>query len=140
MFIPLVPRQHGEAIFGGDFVSTPLEQWVESAARMTRPEKIVWCDGSEAENARIQEEMIREGHTVLLNEKTYPNCYLHRSDPSDVARTEKITFICTRDRENAGPTNNWMAPSEAKQILEARDKALIELDRKRLAAKVMPTS
>ena len=98
-------------------MSTPLEQWVQSAARMTRPEKIVWCDGSEAEEARIQEEMIREGHTVRLNEKTYPNCYLHRSDPSDVARTEKITFICTRDREDAGPTNNWMAPADAKETI-----------------------
>jgi phosphoenolpyruvate carboxykinase (GTP) len=108
---------HGDAILGGASVSTPLEQWVESAARMTRPGKIVWCDGSEAEEARMQEEMIREGHTVPLNEKTYPNCYLHRSDPSDVARTEKITFICTRDREDAGPTNNWMAPAEAKETI-----------------------
>jgi phosphoenolpyruvate carboxykinase (GTP) len=98
-------------------VSTPLEQWVESVARMTRPEQIVWCDGSEEEAARIQEQMVREGHTLPLNEKTYPNCYLHRSDPSDVARTEKITFICARDKENAGPTNNWMAPAEAKQTL-----------------------
>jgi len=98
-------------------VSTPLELWVESAARMTRPEKIVWCDGSEAEAARIQEEMIREGHTVLLNDKSYPNCYLHRSDPNDVARTEKITFICTRERESAGPTNNWMAPAQAKETI-----------------------
>ena len=98
-------------------MSTPLEQWVESVARLTRPAKITWCDGSEEEAARMQEQLIREGQTVRLNEKTYPNCYLHRSDPSDVARTEKVTFICTRDRENAGPTNNWMAPEEAKQTL-----------------------
>jgi phosphoenolpyruvate carboxykinase (GTP) len=98
-------------------VSTPLEQWVESVSRMTRPKRIVWCDGSEEESARMQEQMVREGHTLSLNEKTYPNCFLHRSDPSDVARTEKVTFICTRDRENAGPTNNWMAPDEAKQTL-----------------------
>jgi phosphoenolpyruvate carboxykinase (GTP) len=98
-------------------VSTPLEQWVESVARMTRPEKIVWCDGSEEENARIQQQLVREGHTFPLSEKTYPNCFLHRSDPSDVARTEKVTYICTRDKENAGPTNNWMAPAEAKQTL-----------------------
>jgi phosphoenolpyruvate carboxykinase (GTP) len=98
-------------------VSTPLEQWVESVARMTRPEQIVWCDGSEEEAARIQAQMVREGHTLPLNEKTYPNCYLHRSDPSDVARTEKITFICSRDKENAGPTNNWMAPDDAKKTL-----------------------
>ncbi len=98
-------------------MSTPLEQWVESVARLTRPAKITWCDGSEEEAARMQEQLIREGQTVRLNDKTYPNCYLHRSDPSDVARTEKVTFICTRDRENAGPTNNWMAPEEAKQTL-----------------------
>src|ERR1700676_4238584 len=105
-----------EKHFGG-FVSTPLEQWVESVARMTRPEEIVWCDGSEEENARIQQQMVRQGHTLELNEKTYPNCFLHRSDPSDVARTEKVTFICTQDKENAGPTNNWMAPAEAKKTL-----------------------
>jgi phosphoenolpyruvate carboxykinase (GTP) len=98
-------------------VSTPLEQWVESVARMTRPEQIVWCDGSEEEAARIQQQLISEGHTLQLNEKTYPNCLLHRSDPSDVARTEKVTFICTQDKENAGPTNNWMPPAEAKKTL-----------------------
>jgi phosphoenolpyruvate carboxykinase (GTP) len=84
---------------------------------MTRPDQIVWCDGSEEEAARIQQKLISEGHTLQLNEKTYPNCLLHRSDPSDVARTEKVTFICTQDKENAGPTNNWMAPAEAKKTL-----------------------
>ena len=98
-------------------MSTPLEQWVESVARMTRPDQIVWCDGSEEEATRIQQKLISEGHTLQLNEKTYPNCLLHRSDPSDVARTEKVTFICTQDKENAGPTNNWMAPAEAKKTL-----------------------
>ena len=98
-------------------MSTPLEQWVESAARLTQPGKIVWCDGSDGEAARIQEQMVREGHTVPLNDKTYPNCFLHRSDPSDVARTEKVTYICTTDRENAGPTNNWMHPDEAKKTI-----------------------
>src|SRR5258708_29743404 len=84
---------------------------------MTRPEQIVWCDGSEEENTRMQQQMVREGNTLPLNEKTYPNCFLHRSDPSDVARTEKVTFICTREKKNAGPTNNWMAPAEAKKTL-----------------------
>ena len=78
-------------------MSTPLEQWVESVARMTRPEQIVWCDGSEEEAARIQRQLISEGHTLQLNEKTYPNCLLHRSDPSDVARTEKVTFISCKN-------------------------------------------
>jgi phosphoenolpyruvate carboxykinase (GTP) len=98
-------------------VSTPLEQWVESVASMTRPQQIVWCDGSAEELARIQEQMIREGHTVALNEKTYPNCYLHRSDPTDVARTEKVTFICSHNKDDAGPNNNWLAPAEAKKTL-----------------------
>jgi phosphoenolpyruvate carboxykinase (GTP) len=84
---------------------------------MTRPDQIVWCDGSEEEAARIQQKLISEGQTLQLNEKTYPNCMLHRSDPSDVARTEQVTFICTREKENAGPTNNWMAPDKAKELL-----------------------
>jgi phosphoenolpyruvate carboxykinase (GTP) len=90
---------------------------VESVARMTRPEQIVWCDGSEEEAARIQAQMVREGHTIALNSKTYPNCFLHRSNPNDVARTEQVTFICSREKENAGPTNNWMAPADAKKKL-----------------------
>ena len=98
-------------------MSTPLEQWVESVARTTRPAQIQWCDGSEEEATRILDGMVREGHTVPLNDQTYPNCYLHRSDPTDVARTEKVTFICTRNKEDAGPTNNWWAPAEAKQTL-----------------------
>jgi phosphoenolpyruvate carboxykinase (GTP) len=99
-------------------VSTPLEQWVDSAASLTGPQKIVWCDGSEGEAARIQDQMVRGGDTWPLNKGTYPNCFLHRSDPSDVARTEQVTFICTEDRDAAGPTNNWMAPAEAKRTLE----------------------
>ena len=98
-------------------MSTPLEQWVESVARLTHPAQIQWCDGSEEEAARIEEELIREGRTFPLNDKTYPHCLLHRSDPTDVARTERVTYICTRSREDAGPTNNWMAPAEAKKTL-----------------------
>jgi phosphoenolpyruvate carboxykinase (GTP) len=96
-------------------VSTPLESWVEDSARLTKPAKIVWCDGSEAENERLTAEMLRDGTFVELNQKTYPRCYLHRSNPNDVARTEQLTFICTNKKEDAGPSNNWMAPSEAKE-------------------------
>ena len=99
-------------------MSTPLEQWVEAAANLTCPQNIIWCDGSEAEAARMQDQLIREGQTLALNPKTYPNCFLHRSDPTDVARTEQVTYICTQDREGAGPTNNWMVPAEAKQKVE----------------------
>jgi phosphoenolpyruvate carboxykinase (GTP) len=96
-------------------VPTPLENWVEESARLTKPAKIVWCDGSAAENDRLTQEMLREGTYLELNQKTFPHCYLHRSNPNDVARTEGITFICSREKENAGPTNNWMAPAEAKE-------------------------
>jgi phosphoenolpyruvate carboxykinase (GTP) len=96
-------------------VPTPIEQWVEEVARMTEPERIVWCDGSPGEWERTVELMVREGHSVRLNPKRYPNCYLHRSDPNDVARTEHVTYICTREKDDAGPTNNWMSPAEAKQ-------------------------
>jgi len=78
------------------------------------PSKIVWCDGSEQENERLAEEMLRDGTFISLNEQTYPSCYLHRSNPNDVARTEGLTFICTSQKTDAGPTNNWMSPEEAK--------------------------
>jgi phosphoenolpyruvate carboxykinase (GTP) len=91
-----------------------MEAWVAEAAGLTKPERIVFCDGSEAENQAILQEMVRGGNSFRLNEATYPNSYLHRSDPSDVARTEHLTFICTRNKEDAGPTNNWMDPDGAK--------------------------
>jgi phosphoenolpyruvate carboxykinase (GTP) len=95
-------------------VATPLEKWVEEAARLMKPERVAYCDGSEAENQRILREMLRDSNSVTLNEKTFPNCYLHRSSPNDVARTEHLTFICSRTKDDAGPTNNWMDPGAAK--------------------------
>src|SRR3989442_8596630 len=94
--------------------TTLAEKWVDGTAGMTRPSNVVWCDGSKAEYDRLIEQMLRDGTLLPLNARTYPSCYLHRSHPSDVARTEQLTFICTRDKEDAGPTNNWMAPAEAK--------------------------
>jgi phosphoenolpyruvate carboxykinase (GTP) len=95
-------------------LATPLESWVEESARLTKPSKIVWIDGSQAENDRMVDEMLRDGTYIELNQQTFPRSYLHRSNPNDVARTEGITFICTQKKEEAGPTNNWMAPDEAK--------------------------
>jgi len=100
-------------------VGTPLENWVDDAARLTKPDRVVYCDGSEGENQRIIAEMLREGDSETLNEKTYPNCYLHRSSPNDVARTEHLTFICTPEKDDAGPTNNWMDPGAAKHKIGA---------------------
>ena len=95
-------------------MATPLESWVEEAARLTKPDEIVFCDGSEEENSRIVQEMLRDGDSTALNEKTFPNCHLHLSSPNDVARTEHLTFICSREKSDAGPTNNWMDPGAAK--------------------------
>jgi phosphoenolpyruvate carboxykinase (GTP) len=95
-------------------VSTPLEKWVEESASLTKPSRIVWCDGTETENELLTDEMLRDKTYTFLNQKTFPRCYLHRSNPNDVARTENLTFICTQRKEDAGPTNNWMAPADAK--------------------------
>ena len=91
-----------------------MEAWAEEAARLTKPDRVIFCDGSEAENEAVLHEMLKQADSFRLNERTYPNCYLHRSSPSDVARTEHLTFICTPDKEDAGPTNNWMDPGAAK--------------------------
>jgi phosphoenolpyruvate carboxykinase (GTP) len=96
-------------------MSTPLEKWVEEVARLTQPDRIHWCDGSDKEDEQLMEQALREGSFQRLNEKTYPSCFLHRSNPNDVARTEHVTFICTRKKEDVGPTNNWMAPTDAKE-------------------------
>lgn len=104
-------------------MATPLEKWVDEQARLAKPDRIHWCDGSEEEARElirigINTEKIK-GKPVFfeLNQSSWPNAYLHRSDPTDVARTEKLTFICCRDKETAGPNNNWMDPAEAKTLL-----------------------
>ena len=98
-------------------LTSQVEKWVDEVAALTGPAKIAWADGSKAEYDRLVDDMLRDGTLLPLNSRTYPNCYLHRSHPSDVARTEQLTFICTPTREEAGPTNNWMAPAEGKERL-----------------------
>ncbi len=100
-------------------MATPLETWVDQAAKLTKPKRVVYCDGSEAEYQRMIAEMLRSGNSLTLNEKTFPNCHLHRSSPNDVARTEHLTFICSPEKEEAGPTNNWMEPAAAKHKVGA---------------------
>src|SRR6202453_2141368 len=89
-----------------------LLQWVDEMARLTKPDRIVWCDGSEEERHRLTEEAVAKGILIPLSPTKLPGCYLHRSNPNDVARVEQLTFICTKSKEDAGPTNNWMAPDE----------------------------
>ena len=97
----------------------PVEQWVGEMERTLRPERVAWCDGSEAENARLVEGMLGAGTLQRLHPRQAPGSYLHRSHPSDVARTEHLTFICSRQQADTGPTNNWMEPGEAKRTLGA---------------------
>ncbi len=100
-------------------VTSVAQKWVSEAAGLTQPSRVVWCDGSKAEYDSLIEAMLADGTLLPLNQKTYPSCYLHRSHPSDVARTEQLTFICTREKDEAGPTNNWIAPIEAKSTAGA---------------------
>ncbi len=96
-----------------------LKDWVDEVAKLTQPDNIHWCDGSKAEYDRLIAQMCESGLLIPLNEDAYPNCYLHRSDPSDVARVEHLTFICTRNQEDAGPNNLWMSPEEAHKKIDA---------------------
>ena len=87
-----------------------LNQWVQEVAALTQPDRIHWCDGSAAELQVLTQLMLDRGDLQALNPETHPDCYLHRSHPSDVARVEHLTFVCTRHPEDAGPNNNWMHP------------------------------
>ena len=98
--------------------NTELQSWVKEVSEMTKPDNIYWCNGSKEEYEEFIQQMLGTGDLMQLNEETFPNCYLHRSDPSDVARVEHLTFICTEDSEDAGPNNNWMDPKEAHEKLD----------------------
>ncbi len=94
-----------------------LQSWVDEVAGMTLPERVVWCDGSDDEWARMTDELVDKGVFVRLDEKKKPNSFWARTDPKDVARVEDRTFICSRDEADAGPTNNWMDPDEMKATM-----------------------
>lgn len=90
-----------------------LQNWVDQVAKLTNPAAVHWCDGSNQEYQNFIAQMLESGDLLKLNAETFPNCYLHRSDQTDVARVEHLTFICTSKQEDAGPNNNWMDPDKA---------------------------
>lgn len=94
-----------------------VKNWVEEMALLTKPDRIVWIDGSEEEKVRLEKEAFSTGELIELDQEKLPGCVLHRTAVNDVARVEHRTFICTSKREDSEPTNNWMAPSEAYEKL-----------------------
>ncbi|HWS67096.1 MAG TPA: phosphoenolpyruvate carboxykinase (GTP) [Steroidobacteraceae bacterium] len=96
-----------------------VANWVEEVARLTQPDRIHWCDGSESEFQMLERELVAKRELLPLNQGEFPGCHLYRSNPSDVARVEHLTFVCTEDQEDAGPNNNWMAPEDAHQKMDA---------------------
>ena len=96
-----------------------LNRWADDVARWTEPAEIHWCNGSDGESRLLNERMLANGDLIALNAQTHPGCTLHRSSPTDVARVEHLTFICTQNHDDAGPNNNWMDPVEAHAKIDA---------------------
>ena len=98
-------------------VNAAIQAWVKEVEALVTPDQVVYCDGSEAEYQRLVQECLKTGELIELNQSKMPGCYLHRSASHDVARTEHLTFVCTDDKDEAGPNNNWMAPADARAKL-----------------------
>ncbi|MGJ4804049.1 phosphoenolpyruvate carboxykinase (GTP) [Luteimonas sp. SDU82] len=112
-----VPRPQAAPAHGSRLAA--LNDWVDEVVALARPDRVHWCDGSQDEYRALVAGMLADGTLVELNQDTHPGCYLHRSDPQDVARVEHLTFVCTRERDDAGPNNHWMAPAEAHAKIDA---------------------
>ncbi|GAA4175210.1 phosphoenolpyruvate carboxykinase (GTP) [Gryllotalpicola koreensis] len=100
--------------------ASDVRAWVDQVAALTQPDAVVWCDGSDRERHELTQVLLDEGKLIRLNGEYRPGSYLARSDPDDVARVESRTFICSQDRDDAGPTNNWVDPAEMKAELTDR--------------------
>jgi len=94
-----------------------LLAWVKECQALVKPASVYWCNGTEEEKDTLTKAAVDSGVLIALNQEKLPGCYLHRSNPNDVARVEQLTFICTPTKEGAGTTNNWMDPKEAYEKL-----------------------
>ncbi|HAB19206.1 MAG TPA: phosphoenolpyruvate carboxykinase (GTP) [Verrucomicrobiota bacterium] len=116
--------KHDFARHGHSPCSNPqVRAWVQETAELTQPDRIFWCDGSDAERDALNAEAVRQGTLITLNQDRLPGCYYHRSHPNDVARVEQCTYICSESEVDAGPTNNWAEPKamRAKLLALAKD-------------------
>ena len=94
-----------------------VRDWVRETVTLTEPEHVFWCDGSEEEKEYLTQQAVQQGVLIPLDQKKWPRCYYHHSNPNDVARVEHCTYVCTRREKEAGPTNNWMEPRLMRQKL-----------------------
>ena len=104
-----------------------VNKWLEEMKELLTPDNIVWIDGSDEQREALRAEAVELGELTKLNQEKLPGCYLHRTNPNDVARVEDRTFICSKTKEDAGPTNNWCDP---KEMYEKLLKEKSDLDRK----------
>ncbi|MDE2447677.1 MAG: phosphoenolpyruvate carboxykinase, partial [Gammaproteobacteria bacterium] len=94
-------------------LSRAVTEWVESVRALTQPAAVSWCEGTDAEHGELTSKLLRDGELIKLNAEHFPGCHLYRSSPSDVARVEHLTYICTNSKDDAGPNNHWMDPKQA---------------------------
>ena len=100
-------------------ISPAVRDWVAQVAGHTKPDRVHWCDGSDEEFQALRQELVSDGELLTLNPQTHPGCHLYRSHPSDVARVEHLTFVCTTSQADAGPNNHWLSPPDAHRRMDA---------------------
>jgi phosphoenolpyruvate carboxykinase (GTP) len=108
--------QHVTAL---ESMNRDVSAWVDEVATLTQPQRVHWCDGSQSEFQLLQRQLIAAKELLPLNSQSFPGCVLSRSNPSDVARVEHLTFVCTRNKDDAGPNNHWIDPVQAHAQMDA---------------------